>query len=226
MRIYDNIYIIRGFAHSYLIDREQYCVLIDTGAAKSASKVIHSIKTYCPNKPLKTIFVIHSHMDHTNGLESLGLLYGPEIISHEKERGYIMQLEKLPTADNFKGKLLNVFSTLFSPKAYSVDRLVKGGEVIHGLKIHHLPGHTPGTIALEDLESGLVFTSDVIGKISKKGKIYPPHPFYASDYQLALKSSIKFLKTTKPKALLPSHGHMCFNPERPIEDYLEKFGKV
>ncbi len=223
MRIYENIYLIPSFVNCYLIERGDYCILIDTGTLKKARKIIHNIQTNFPEKPLEAIFITHAHLDHTAGLKTLGQLYGSKIISHEKEKPYIMKSEKMPARDGFIGKTFSIFSNLLSGTEYPVDQIVTDGEVIYGLKVYHLPGHTPGTIALEDLETRALFCGDIIDCNKKGDTILPPKKLFAMDYDQALKSSIKMLQASKPSAIFPGHGKPITEPDAAIKLYLEEY---
>ncbi len=223
MRVLENIYLVSGFVNCYLIEREYDCVLIDTGMSKNAKNVIQTIKTHCPDKPLKAILITHAHLDHIRGLETLGQLYGPEVISHKDESAYIMKTEKMPTRDGFFAKMTTSFSSAFSGSGYTIDQIVTNGEVVYDLKVLHLPGHTPGTIAFEDTRTRALFCGDIINTNKQGDKILPPNKGYALDYDQALKSSIQMFKLSRPNAILPGHGTPILEPENAIKVYLEEY---
>ncbi|MHA1197894.1 MAG: MBL fold metallo-hydrolase [Candidatus Heimdallarchaeaceae archaeon] len=223
MRVLENVYLIPGFVNCYLIERDYNCVLIDTGMSKKAKNIIQTIKTYCPNKPLNAIIVTHAHLDHTRGLETLGQLYGPEVVAHKEESGFIMKTEKMPSRPGFFAKMTSSFSHLSSGSGYTIDQIVTNGEVVHGLKVLHLPGHTPGTIALEDTESRALFCGDIINTNKQGDRILPPSKGYALNYEQALESSKNMLKLSRPNAILPGHGKPILEPENAIKVYLEEY---
>jgi glyoxylase-like metal-dependent hydrolase (beta-lactamase superfamily II) len=224
MRVLDNIYLIPGFVNCYLIDREFDCVLIDTGVSKKARDIIQAIKTYCPDKPLKAIIITHAHLDHTRGLETLGQLYGSEVVAHKDESAFIMKTARMPSRPGFLSKMTSTFSELVSGTGYTIDQIVINGEVVYGLKVLHLPGHTPGSIALEDVSTRALFCSDIINTNKQGTKILPPHKGYALDYEQALASSIKMFSVSRPNAILPGHGAPILDPENAIKEYIEKYG--
>ena len=223
MRILDHIYLLADFANSYLIEREKYCILVDTGPSKRAKKILQSVKSHSQDKPLAAILITHAHYDHLAGLESVGLYFGPEVISHHKENRFIMGLERFPSRKGLMGRMIGIFINTFSAQSYTVDRVVTDAEVIYDMKIHHLPGHTPGSIALEDTISGALFTGDAVITNRRGTKLRPPSKIYALDYNQALESSIKLLKSAQPKAILPGHGKPMLNPEEAINKYLQKY---
>ena len=119
--------------------------------------------------------------------------------------------------------MTSAFSSLIGGSGYTIDQTVTNEDVVHGLKVIHLPGHTPGTIALEDIGTQALFCGDIVN-VNKQGtKILPPHKGYALDYDQALESSIKMLKVSKPKVILPGHGAPLFEPENAIKVYLEEY---
>ncbi len=223
MKIFENIHLVPGPINSYLIERENHCVLIDTGMSKSAKSIINTLKSNFPEKPLEAVLLTHAHMDHIAGLETLGQLYGPEVVCHESEKPYIIKSAKLPPREKFFGRAMGIFEKLMSHSGYTVDRIVVDGEVVHGLKVYHLPGHTPGTIALEDMETKALFCGDIVNSNRKGNVLLPPKRMFAIDYDQALKASIKMLQISKPSVLLPGHGKPIINPKDVITTYLEKY---
>ena len=224
MKVFENVYLVPGLINSYLIERENHCVLIDTGMSKSAKSIIRTLKSNFPEKPLEAVLLTHAHVDHIAGLETLGQLYGPEVVCHENEKPYIIKSEKLPPRKKFIGRAMVVFEMFMSSSGYTVDRIVVDGEVVHGLKIYHLPGHTPGTIALEDMETKALFCGDIVNCNKKGNVILPPKKTFVIDYDQALEASIKMFQLSKPSAILPGHGKPIINPKDEIKIYLEKYG--
>jgi glyoxylase-like metal-dependent hydrolase (beta-lactamase superfamily II) len=226
MRYFENIFLIPGFVNCFLIEREDHCILIDAGMSKKAKRIIQKINEQCPNKSLKAIFVTHAHQDHTAGLKTLVQLYNSEVISHKEESRYIMKTEKFPARGGFSGLMLKILGKIMAIPACNVDKLVEDNETIHGLKVIHLPGHTPGTIALEDIETQALFCNDIINTDKKGTVILPPDKNYALNYDQAIKSSIRMFQVSKPKAIMPGHGSPILEPEESIKIYLEEYDKV
>lgn len=226
MRFFENIFLISGFVNSYLIERDTYCILIDAGMSKKAKKIVQEMEVHFPNKPLKVIFVTHAHQDHTAGLKTLVELYDSEVISHKKESGYIMKTEEFPTRGGLSGFMFKLLDKIIAIPACNVDKVVEDNEIIHGFKVLHLPGHTPGTIALEDVETQALFCNDIINTNKEGTKILPPEKNYALNYKQAIESSIKMFQTSKPKIILPGHGSPILEPDESIKLYLEEYSKV
>ncbi len=94
------------------------------------------------------------------------------------------------------------------------------------MKILHLPGHTPGTIALVDIETQALFCGDIINVDKKGSKILPPKEKYALDYNQALKASFRMFDITSPSVVLSGHGTPIFEPDEAIKVYLDEYNKV
>ncbi|MHA1304771.1 MAG: MBL fold metallo-hydrolase, partial [Candidatus Heimdallarchaeaceae archaeon] len=182
MRVLDNVYLISGLSNCYIVERDNYCILIDTSSSRRAKKVIRAIKSYCPDKPLAAVIITHAHFDHTAGLEAIGILFGPEIIVHHIESAYMMKTERLPIRDNIGGKIIDMFMHLLSPPQYTIDRVVSGIEVIYDFKVFHTPGHTLGSIALLDRKTRVLFVGDAVNVNKKGDKILRPSKLYSYDY--------------------------------------------
>ncbi len=223
MRVLENIYLIPSFVNCYLLERENDCVLIDTGMSKKAKNIIQALKSHCLDKPLKAILITHAHLDHTRGLETLCQLYSSEVVAHKDESAYIMKTERMSTKSSLFSKITDLLSSISSGPGHTIDQVVTDGEVVCGLKVLHLPGHTPGSIALEDTKTKALFCGDIVNTNKNGNKILPPKKSYALDYEEALKSSIKMFRLSKPKAILPGHGTPILDPEDAIKVYLEQY---
>ena len=114
-------------------------------------------------------FATHSHFDHVGGHYEFA-----DRIMHGAEA----DIMAAPTAANmWWDKYVNaaIFTALpfagFEPESYSVraappTELVDDGDVIdlgdRSLRALHLPGHSPGGIALFETATGILFSGDVI----------------------------------------------------------------
>jgi glyoxylase-like metal-dependent hydrolase (beta-lactamase superfamily II) len=85
----------------------------------------------------------------------------------------------------------------------TADRLLQDGDMIGGLRVLHVPGHTQGSIALVR-DDGVVFTGDAL-ITDKRGTILPTDTRLAEDPDLAIQSAER-IKALNPRILLPGHG--------------------
>lgn len=222
MKIFDDIYLIPSHVNCYLIEREQECMLIDAGMSKNAKCAATLLKSNFPNKPLKTVFLTHCHIDHTAGIGILRKYFDFTIIAHEEEKDYIEKEKELPAHKSISGFLTKMVGKMVGVSNLKVDKTVKDNEILYGLKVMHLPGHTRGTIALFEVESQALFCGDIINADKNGSKILPPKEQFAVDYEQALKSSFRMLEEVSPRVILPGHGKPILQPMEVIKEYLEK----
>jgi hydroxyacylglutathione hydrolase len=133
----------------YLIGDEETKEGLFIDPADDADRLISEAKSKGIHK-IKYIVNTHSHVDHIMGNAEIVKKTKAEIIIHEEEAGYLVQIPSY---------LLEMFSATPSPPA---DILVREGDVIQigevKLKVIHTPGHSPGGISL--YMDGMVFTGD------------------------------------------------------------------
>jgi glyoxylase-like metal-dependent hydrolase (beta-lactamase superfamily II) len=124
---------------------------------------------------------------------------------------YIEQTKSLPDG-SFLRQLLNWLSDrLFKTTPYKVDRALLDGDTVEALgKLHvfHLPGHTPGSIALYQLERRILFCGDVLfnaNPLSNKGGLRLPPRVFSLDMVQAEESARK-LADLPIDVLCSGHG--------------------
>ena len=78
---------------------------------------------------METIIVTHAHYDHVGSLKDLKDATGANIAAHKDEVPYL------------KGE--EIFRSEIEP--VDVEIKLNDGDEVHGLKVIHSPGHTPGS---------------------------------------------------------------------------------
>lgn len=101
---------------------------------------------------LKLIVSTHGHWDHTGDNAALADATGAEIAVHSADRE--MLVNPTPLWAPFE----------IPPSVPAVD-LAEGGEVRFGsirLRVLHTPGHTPGSVCLQSVDDGVLFSGDTL----------------------------------------------------------------
>ncbi len=141
-RFFENSYVITGEGcDSYLLLGENEGLMIDTGMSRRNLKEFVSTLTDLPvNKVINT----HGHFDHTGGNG-----FFSEVMMHP---------DSVPAAKVCFGNPLDY------PLDYTIVRTLVEGDVIdlgeRRLEIIEIPAHSPGSIAILDIDNRLLFTGD------------------------------------------------------------------
>jgi len=173
-------------------------------------------------KIVKQVLNTHYHVDH----RSLNHLFRHcQFICHEKDLAAILSFDNyLKYADSehessYVHWLQGIFSSLEILDGY-VSILLKDNEKVplkdHSVSVLHIPGHTPGHLALFFEDIDLLYTSDI--------DLTPLGPWYAnisSDIDQFL-ASIQRVKTFHCRHYATSHGGRIYDREQFLEK-LEKF---
>ena len=173
-------------------------------------------------KVVQQVLNTHYHVDH----RSLNHLFkNCQFICHEKDLAAILSFENyLKYADSERDSdyvhwLKNIFSSLQILDGY-VSILLKDEELVplknHKVQALHIPGHTPGHLALFFEEIDLLYTSDI--------DLTPLGPWYAN-----ISSDIdEFIASIRRVKLFPctyyatSHGGRIYDRMQFLEK-VEKF---
>lgn len=161
----------------FLLTGTQKALLIDSGMNLPKAKQLAESLTSLPLQLLNT----HADMDHISGNEEFTSFY----MHPDEEENY--------RASKKNGTLLPV----------------KGGDVLNlgdrPLKILDLPGHTPGSIAVLDINNRVLYSGDAI----QDGNIFMFGPFRNMEKYIG---SLEKLDTDAFDAIYPSHGSLSVSP--------------
>ena len=200
---------------SYLLLGGNQAVLIDTGMG--VSNIQNEVKNIT-SLPV-TVLNTHTHFDHTgdnfrfndiacfdDSFEFANLNNGH---SNQFCIGFMQPGSYRNLPAGFKPDEYEIKPSKVTKKLQHSDQIDIGGRV---LKIHHTPGHSPGSVCIEDLKYRLLFTGDTY----YRGTIFLH--LIGSSYGDYIKS-VEYLYGIKHnlKGLCPGHNE-CFAPIEDIEE--------
>jgi len=214
-KVWKDVYMIGGAELSHPYDCSVYLldagdlVLIDSGAGKSFDKLVANITSlgFDPKK-LKAILVTHAHIDHIGSLQQFQEAFGVQVIAHEIDAKAIEQ------------------GTGVGAEVYGVDYLschvdlkIQGSEDSfqfgdYELKIIHIPGHTPGSIAayIDMDEKRILFGQDIHG------------PYYSEWGADPAKAKLSLQKLIDLSADILCEGHFgIYQPATAVERYIREY---
>lgn len=205
MEVVEDVHWIEGVTGNCFIVADNELTLIDTGLPGSAKKIVKFIEDdlHRDLSGLKTIVLTHSHYDHMGGASELKTRTGARVAAHQEDAGFIEGAKRPAPPKGGVRILFALLSPLVKPKRVKVDRLLKDGDMVGGMKVVHVPGHTLGSIALLDPVRGVLFSGDAL--TFRNGKVTPPPLRFTVDSELA-RQSIAKIGSLEFDTMLGGHG--------------------
>jgi glyoxylase-like metal-dependent hydrolase (beta-lactamase superfamily II) len=187
-QITSDIYMLEniGPAPAFLLVSQNGLTLIDTGMLGKTKTLFTQLEenNYALSD-LQMIVLTHCHQDHTGGVATLVKRSNARIVAHQDEIPYILQKRILPASSTVKKIFRWGVDRLFSTHIDHVDMAIKDGDIIDalgGLQVIHVPGHTPGSIALYQPERKIMFCGDII--FNERTITLPPKIFNVDTAQV------------------------------------------
>ncbi len=200
MKVAEGIYKVdRVFGNVYVVETGEGLLLVDTGSPGSARKIcrfIEGLGHRCED--LHAIVLTHFDLDHVGSAGTLRARTGATVAIHELDAPVVAKNQGL-------GRRMALVKVLYRllMRPLVADRLLRDGDVVGGLRVLHIPGHTDGSIALLR-DDGVVFTGDAVLS-DKQGGVLPPDPRVAQDLAEAT-DSMDLVMQRHPHLLLTGHG--------------------
>lgn len=189
MQVLENVWVIKGYSNTFLT---QDGVLIDCGVkGEEVVKTADSLGI-----KLKSVLLTHYHPDHTRGLRELKERLGVKVVAPELDSPFVEGRSHAR-----KGIIQRLAQAFLRSNPVKVDLVVRNGDTVEGMRVIHLPGHTPGSSAY--LWNDILFSGDSL--LERKGRPSLPPSIFSWD-QNVLKRSIRNLNTFKFSRVLPGHG--------------------
>jgi len=213
--IYENVFVIEniGTANIFCIGTTKEFILIDTGIFMKTKYLVEDLnKNGFKLENLKTIILTHCHCDHIGGVRDLVDNSNAKVAAHKEDIPYILQ-ERIIDGP-YHGMMIEEQKVMKQLKknVENVDVILNDNDRIESFNVIHVPGHTPGSIALYNEDKKSMFLGDVIRENKKDGlSIGKPEKFNLNTEQV--KRDAKKLLNYSIKYALLSHGHIYINNE-------------
>jgi glyoxylase-like metal-dependent hydrolase (beta-lactamase superfamily II) len=213
MRVAEGVYSIGqkkgGYTHAYLFEHGDELTLVDTLFDTDPRLVLDLIRRIGRSpSDLRHIALTHAHRSHLGGVAKLRELSGALVYAHEWEADIIAG-ERLaqPVSMQPRGPLatypMRVGLALGRPRhrPCPVDRSVSEGDQIGPLRVLHIPGHTPGSLAFYD-KRGVLAVGDAVATWPQIDAGWPGFNLNEGQYRL----SFRRLAQLEPQVVAVGHG--------------------
>ncbi|WP_215142641.1 MBL fold metallo-hydrolase [Exiguobacterium qingdaonense] len=183
--------------NGYVLEKDGTVVVIDPGT--DDARFFEVIDRFgAPS----AILLTHAHFDHIGGIDALRERYQIPVYVHRLEADWLTDGEKNGAA----AFQLPLSAMKPAEKTYEGDTLEIGQITF---KLHHTPGHSPGSVVLYMPDDEIAFCGDLIFKRSV-GRT----DLYGGD-QPTLMGSIDRMKQILPDSTVLYSGH---GPETTLKD--------
>ncbi len=208
----------------FLVKGDEGWTMVDTGPEKETDKVMKAVLDYTKSAQPRVLILTHGHPDHAGGALKIRGAWWPKIAAGRAEVPYLTEpvfYRKIAgrSLQNYMAGLTIGPALLGKGVHLPLDE----GNIVSGMTVYHVPGHTPGMIALLHHADRALLCSDAF---ANRGKLADPAAAMTYDMKLAHKSQKK-LAALNFDHLLPSQGGPIMNDgKRQAMELVEKhFGK-
>jgi glyoxylase-like metal-dependent hydrolase (beta-lactamase superfamily II) len=196
-----------AIANTWLVtDADGRRVLVDTGHRTERLLLLRGLGGLGVRRrgDLTAVLLTHRHCDHAGNADFLRERFGCEILCHAEDRP-LLEGERAPARLAGRGApslfdVLARFEDAFPAKA-RVDRVVKDGEVVHGIEVAHVGGHTEGSVLLYHRESGTLFTGDALLSglpVQHRVRLHLAYSAFSVDARVCRDNTRRYLRACAP----------------------------
>lgn len=155
-------------------------------------------------RPISMIALTHCHPDHQGVCKRMCRERRIPLACHEDDVP-TMEGRRPMLPDNF---FVKYFGRLVTGEPWKVERVLREGDMIHGFRVVHSPGHTPGHVVYFRDGDRVAIAGDILSNMSFwtfRPGLYPPPPFFSADPKQHMQSILR-LQELRPKLVLFGHG--------------------
>ena len=216
----DITYLRTLIVNAYFVGDADEWVLVDTGLAYTAGRVLHAARERFSGAFPKAIILTHAHFDHVGAAAELAEHWGVPIYVHPLEMPYVTGSPYPPPDPTVGGGLMALAAPLYPRQGVHLEKRVRplpdDGSVpfMPGWKAVHTPGHSAGHISLFRERDRVLIAGDAFvttkqesawAVLEQRKELHPPPAYFTPDWQRA-KDSVRRLAALKPSLALTGHG--------------------
>jgi glyoxylase-like metal-dependent hydrolase (beta-lactamase superfamily II) len=189
--------------------------LIDTGHRLERSALLAGLRSsgLAPSD-LTGVLLTHRHCDHAGNAGYLRRAFGVPVVAHALDAAVLARrAPKRRIGEGSRDRLawaLAQFENL-TTTATPVDRELEDGDAVASLEVHHVPGHTEGSVFFRHAGTESLLSGDTLlaafPPLTIEQGMALPHPAYSLDLEQALASLRAFHAAGHAyENLLAGHG--------------------
>lgn len=189
----------------YLVPDNGHIAIIDAGFPLDERRILRALG----GNPVSLIVATHCHIDHVGTACALRERYDCRIAAHKDDAPVIEG--EVPFRRYRLGALrflfYNALGPLYRYRTTEVDLHLEEGDVIDilgGLRVISLPGHSEGSIALFQEERGILFSGDSIRNENRV--LEGPPPQFSVDADMTYRAIEEKILPLDFDLLFPGHG--------------------
>jgi glyoxylase-like metal-dependent hydrolase (beta-lactamase superfamily II) len=194
----------------WLVRDEEGWSLVDTGPPRYGPRIAERVENLIGEAPVR-IIVTHGHVDHIGGLGYLRERWKVPVFAHAEEipfmRGEKRYRELRPAP--MVHRVMARFAPEVAYPGLEVQSLA-GGDVLAGMEVVHVPGHSPGMIALWHRKERFCLAADAF-----RFKLWDAMPLMTYDRELA-RASMRKIAALEFDHLYISHGRPILQRGREV----------
>jgi len=204
------------------IGTAEHWVLVDAGMPMGGDEIrLVAEDRFGPQSKPAAIILTHGHFDHVGGIVYLIDHWNVPVYAHSLEFPYLTGALSYPEPDQtVEGGLLAKISSVYPNEPINIKPVLKplpeDGSVpqLPGWQWVHVPGHSPGQVALFRAEDNTLISADAVITVKQdsmykvlvqKKQVCGPPVYLTTDWQAAWNSA-KRLYALAPDVLVPGHG--------------------
>ncbi len=212
VEVIPGLYQVRTRASRAYLVVEDHITVIDTGAPGSGARILQAVADLGRSPDdIRDIIITHAHLDHVGGLPELQQWVPARAGIHLAEAHHIDSDDPLPNpfTHPLLARICEPYLLRADPGRARIDVYLNDGDefpIFGGMRIIHVPGHTPGSIALHFPRHGVLIVGDAMQY--RFGRLMLPHRLFTQD-MAAASASIRRLASL-------DFDTLCFSHFRPI----------
>lgn len=197
--------------------------VVDTGHPLERPTLLAGLRAtgFAPRE-LSGVLLTHRHSDHAGNAAYLRRAFDLPVLAHRDDAAILEgQAKKAPLRARSGDRVAWAFAQIENRTTTRVpiDRALDDGETVGSLEVHHVPGHTEGSLFFRHAGTRSLLSGDMllaaVPPLTIVQRMCLPHPDYAVDLGQALASLRRFHdKGFAYENLLAGHGRPILGDAR------------